>query len=106
MRRTPLAVLLAAGVTLVAAGARLSSQPPVPQKAGVFSALRVGQAVSLKDKGGLFEVGTVDGADPLTHKVVEVGETHIVVRDGSGQIDTAIPVTSVRAVVHVRLGGK
>lgn len=79
-----------------------TSQPPSAAKKTVFSSLKVGQSVTLKEKGPLWEVGTTDDEAPLTHKVAEIDDGYIVLRDEAGAVETRIPVTAVRAVVHVR----
>jgi hypothetical protein len=83
-----------------------TSQPPQPAKKTVFSSLKLGQSVTLKDKGSAWEIGTTDDEAPLTHKVAEIGEDYIVLRDEPGAVETRIPVTAVRALVHVRAKGK
>ncbi len=60
----------------------------------------------MKERGGLYEVGTTDEAGPLTHKVVEFGDDFLVLRDEAGSIESRIPVTAVRAVIHVRTKAK
>ena len=99
------AVGLLAAVTLALTLSTGASQPPV-QKKTVFSSLKLGQSVALKDRGPAWEIHTTDEEAPLTHKLVEVGEGYIVVRDEVGAVETRIPVTAVRAVVHVRTKAK
>jgi hypothetical protein len=94
------AVMLALAVTTGA------SQPPEAPRKTIFSTLKVGQSVTLKDKGPAWEIHTTDDETPLTHKVAEVGEDYIVLHDEPGAVETCIPVTAVRAVVHVRTKGK
>jgi hypothetical protein len=79
-----------------------TSQSPPAARRTVFSTLKIGQPVTLKDRAGLYEVGTVDDGGTLTHKVAEVGDDYIAVRDEAGVTESRIPVTAVRAVVHVR----
>lgn len=83
-----------------------SSEPPPARKQGIFTSMKVGQSVSLREKGPMWEVHTTDDGTPLTHKVAEIGEDYIVVRDETGMIETRIPVTAIRAVVHVKTKGK
>jgi Spy/CpxP family protein refolding chaperone len=93
-------------VTLAMTLSTGASQPPPVQKKAVFSTLKVGQSVTLKDKGAAWEIHTTDDEAPQTHKVVEAGEDYIVLHDEPGAVETRIPVTAVRAVVHVRTKGK
>jgi hypothetical protein len=83
-----------------------SSQPPQASRKSVFSSLKVGQSVTLKDKGPAWEIGTADDEAPQTHKVAEVGDDYIVLHDEAGSVESRIPVTAVRAVVRVRTKGK
>lgn len=103
MNRVTTTVLLVASA-LVFAGlfSTATSQPPPAARRTVFSPLKAGQSVVLKERAGLYEVGTMDEAGPMTHKVVEVGDDFLVLRDEAGAVESRIPVTAVRAVVHVR----
>jgi hypothetical protein len=103
MNRNTVAVLLVAAA-LVCAGlfSTATSQPPPAARRTVFSTLKVGQSVVVKERNGLYEVSTMDEAGPMSHKVVEVGDDYLVVRDEAGVLESRIPVTAVRAVVHIR----
>jgi hypothetical protein len=68
---------------------------------GVFSALKVGQSVSLKDEGSAFTLTVFEPDLPQSHKVIEVGDNFIVVRDIAGISDTTIPVFSLKSIVKV-----
>jgi hypothetical protein len=95
--------VLAAGLVVTVLLSTATSQPTPAARRTIFSTLKVGQAVTLKDKGGLYEIGTVDDAERLTHKVVEIGDDYIAVQDEVGVTDTRIPLTAVRAVVSVKI---
>jgi hypothetical protein len=103
MNRITVIVLLAA-VALACAGlfSTATSQPPPAARRTVFSTLKVGQSVVVKERNGLHEVSTMDEAGPMTHKIVEVGDDFLVVRDEAGVTESRIPVTAVRAVIYVR----
>jgi hypothetical protein len=74
-----------------------------PKKSNrVFSALKVGQPVNLKDHGAAFSISFMDDGTPLTHTVVEVGEDYVVVQDVAGVTDTIVPVYSLKGVVKTR----
>src|SRR5579875_1666524 len=79
-----------------------TSQPPPAARRPIFSTLKVGQTVAVKERNGLYEVSTMDEAGPLTHKVAEIGEDYLAVRDEAGATESRIPVTAVRAVIHVK----
>ncbi len=106
MKHRLLAVLVVAGVLTAASLPTGSSQPPPAARRTVFSPLKVGQPVALKERGALYEVVTVAEAGPLTHKVVEVGDDFIVLLDEAGVTETRIPLTAVRAVVGLQFKGK
>ncbi len=92
------------GTWLVSATA--TSRPVAAARRTVFSTLKVGQSVTLKEKGGLYEIGTLDEAPLLTHKVAEIGDDYIVLVDGVGIAETRIPVTAVRAVGMLKTKAK
>ncbi|HMP57721.1 MAG TPA: hypothetical protein PKD86_00085 [Gemmatales bacterium] len=98
-------VLIAVVVLAVLLSTATSQQPPTARRT-VFSTLKIGQAVSLKEKAGLYEISTTDEGGPLTHKVVEVGDDYLVLRDEAGTVEWRIPVSAVRAVVHVTTKAK
>lgn len=104
--RKPAALFVVLGVvsavTLALAVTTGASQPPAAPRKTIFSTLKVGQSVTLKDKGSAWEIHTTDDEAPLTHKVAEIGEDYIVLHDEAGAVETRIPVTAVRAVIYVQ----
>lgn len=105
-RWTAALVGLLATVTVALVVSSGASQPPPAPRKSILSSLKVGQPVTLKEKGPGWEIGTTDEAGPLTHKVAEVHDDFIVLKDEAGAVESRIPVTAVRAVVHVRTKGK
>lgn len=92
------------GIAVVAIALTFStaaSQPHAAAKKTVFSTLKVGQPVALKDKGHLFEITVMDG-DTGTHTVVEVGDDFIVLRDVAEVAELRVPIYAIRAVVHIK----
>jgi hypothetical protein len=69
---------------------------------GVFSALKVGQSVSSKDEGSAFSITVFDPELPQSHKVIQIGDNFIVVRDIAGITEMTIPVYSIKAIVKVK----
>lgn len=98
-------VLIAVIALAVIFSTATSQQPPVARRS-VFSSLKAGQSVTLKERAGLYEVSTTDEAGPLTHKVEEIGDDFLVLRDEAGTVESRIPVTAVRVVTHVTTKGK
>ena len=81
-------------VTVVAAAGLAPAE-----RLGVLSPLKVGMPVTLKETGGRFEIGIIDGVPgPLGHEVVEVAADHVVVRDITGVVETWIPIYSLACV--------
>ena len=99
MNRTRMWIRLVVVVALVTVtlGAKDSKETK-----GVFSALKVGQSVSLKDEGSAFTITFFEPELQQSHKVIEVGNDYVVVRDIAGVTETTIPVYSVKAIVRVR----
>jgi hypothetical protein len=79
-----------------------SSQPPLAARKTVFSTLKVGQPVILKDKAALFEISTMDIGDVGTHKVIEIGEDYVALRDIADITELRVPIYAVRAIVQVQ----
>jgi hypothetical protein len=69
---------------------------------GASSSLRVGQPVSLKDEGSAFTITFFDPDLPQSHKVIEIGDNFIVVRDIAEVTETTIPIYSVKSIVKVK----
>src|SRR5271157_3050562 len=66
---------------------------------GVFSGLKVGQPVTLKDEGAAYEVRVLDEALPTAEEVADVGLDYLVIKSEAG-IETRIPTTSIKAIVR------
>jgi hypothetical protein len=101
VNRTPVWACLGVLVTVLALSAAPGADETKKPK-GVFSALKVGQSVSLKDEGSAFTLTVFEPDLPQSHKVIEVGDNFIVVRDIAGISDTTIPVFSLKSIVKVR----
>ena len=74
----------------------------VPKKT-VFSSLKVGQQVGLKDHGTAFEISFLSEDVPQSHKIIEIGEDFVVLEDVAEVTQTTIPVYSVKAVVRLNV---
>ncbi len=74
----------------------------VPKKT-VFSGLKVGQQVGLKDHGTAFEISVLSEDVPQSHKVIEIGEDFLVLEDVAEVTQTTIPVYSIKAVVRLNV---
>jgi len=72
---------------------------------GVLSVLSKGQAVSIKDVGGRYEIGVMPNAEMLGYKVVEVGSDYVVVKDIAGVTELRLPIYSVKVVSILKVGG-
>jgi hypothetical protein len=87
-------VVVAVAVTL---GADETRKPK-----GVFSGLRVGQSVSLKDEGAAFTITFFEPEILQSHKVIEVGNDYVVLRDIAEVSETTVPLYSIKGIVKVR----
>jgi hypothetical protein len=66
----------------------------------VLAGLKVGQPVTLKDLGSVYEVRVMDDKLRTGEEVAEVGVDYLAVKSEAG-IETRIPVTSIKAVIRV-----
>jgi hypothetical protein len=69
---------------------------------GFFSGLKVGQSVSVKEEGSTYTITTFEPELPQSHKVIEIGDNFIVLRDIAEVTETTIPIYSVKAIVKVK----
>ncbi|MEO2036970.1 MAG: hypothetical protein ABGZ35_33265 [Planctomycetaceae bacterium] len=88
-------------VVLIAVATALGAQSAKNPK-GVFSMIKLGQAVNLKDQGAAYSISFMEPEVPLGHTVVEIGEDYVVVRDIAGVKDVVVPVYSLKSVEKVR----
>lgn len=79
---------------------------PAKKPTGVFSGLKVGQSVSLKDDGSAYTITHFEPELPQSHKVVEIGDDFVVVRDIAEITETTIPIYSIKSIVKVRTKAK
>ena len=81
-----------------------AQQEQPPKVSGVFSNLKAGQALNVKETGERYLLTVIDGDSklPQPHTILEVGSDFVVVKDFTGLNETRIPITSVKAVVHFK----
>jgi hypothetical protein len=72
-------------------------------KKTVFSSLKVGQQVGLKDHGAAFEISFLSEEIPQGHTVIEIGDDFVVLEDLAGVNQTTIPVYSLKAIVRLNV---
>ncbi|QDV30284.1 hypothetical protein Spb1_22130 [Planctopirus ephydatiae] len=94
-------VALLAALLLTPLFAQQQAQSKV---SGVFSNLKAGQALNVKETGERYLLTVIDGDSklPQPHTILEVGSDFVVVKDFTGLNETRIPITSVKAVVHFK----
>jgi hypothetical protein len=92
---------LVIAVGVLALSSSFAVEAPKKTK-GVFSSLKVGQPVTLRDHGSAFSISFLDEGLPLTHKITEVGEDYVVVQDIAAVTDTLVPVYSLKGIVRSR----
>src|SRR5690606_1412240 len=88
-------------IAIIALAATIGADEP-QKPSGVFSMLKVGQSVSLKDEGSAYTISFLDPEVPQSHKIAEIGDDFIVVEDLAGVTETAIPVYAVKSIVRVK----
>lgn len=88
------------GAMLLATATRSADDAKGPKT--VFSWLKVGQPVSLKEEGRAFTITFFEPELPQSHKIIEVGDNFIVVRDIVGINETTIPIYSLKSIVKVK----
>ncbi len=107
-RRTILCLTILLAGAIVAARSIGTAAPPADRKGIPFlEHLKPGQAVSLAEKDGRYEIGVFPPAyQPLGHKVIEIGQDYVVFRDFAEITETIVPVYSLKAIKVLRVGGK
>ncbi|MEZ6049074.1 MAG: hypothetical protein R3C11_26570 [Planctomycetaceae bacterium] len=74
-----------------------------PKTKGIFSTLKAGQSVNLKNDGAAYSITVYDGDLPTSHTVVEIGENYVVFQDVAGVTETTVPVYSVKSIEKMNL---
>jgi len=107
-RKTILCLTILLASSLAVARTVITADPTAERKETPFlEHLKPGQAVSLTEKDGKYEIGVFPPAyQPLGHKVIEVSQDYVVFRDLAGVTDTIVPVYSIKAIKVLRVGGK
>ena len=91
-------------VLILGASPHALAQDKPQGPAAIFKPLRVGQKVTLVDKGGAgVDVQLLNDGTIGTHSVIELGSGHILVEDLVAISRTWIPTTSIRSVVWTRV---
>ena len=81
-----------------------SSQAPEKPRPDFLAAMKVGQAVTLKDVAGRYEITKIEnGPAMLSHKITEVGSDYVVVVDLAGVTETRIPIYSIKSFVRLKI---
>jgi hypothetical protein len=96
--------IFVAGAIIAFAAFTVSGQAPAQPRQGFMSALKQGQAVSLKEVAGRFEISTLDDTPgPLGFKITEVGPDYLIVVDIADVTETRIPVYSIKSIVRLKV---
>lgn len=98
IRTTLLAIALVAATWMISPA---QSQPESASRATIFSSLRAGEQVIVKDAGQLVEISTISGVEAGTHTVVEIGDDFIVLRDVAKVTTSRVPIYAIRAIVEI-----
>ena len=71
-------------------------------KPKVFSSLKIGQSVTLKDEATGITISFFDEELAMAHTIIEIGDSFIVLRDIAEVTETTIPVFSIKEIVKIR----
>ena len=100
MRRLVVGIALAAVIIL---GSSFAFSERDGVGGGVLSVLSRGQAVSLTDAGGRYEIAILtNGPEMLGYNVVAVGQDYVILEDIAHVREVRIPIYSVKAVVMLK----
>lgn len=100
MNRLVSVLFVSAFVTL--ASFTVSGQAPDKLRKGFLGVLSEGQSCVVKEVGGRFEITMMKDVK-LGQKVIEVGNDFIVVEDIAGVTESRIHVTSIKAIVKIKM---
>jgi len=67
-----------------------------------LAVLKEGQTVTLKESAGKYEITLMKNI-PLGHKVIEVGSDYVVFEDHASVTEIRIPVTSIKAIIKLKI---
>ena len=90
-------------ILMLATAAVVLGAPEAPKTKGIFSTLKAGQSVNLKNDGAAYSITVYDGDLPTSHTVVEIGENYVVFQDVAGVTETTVPVYSVKSIEKMNL---
>ena len=105
MRRTVVTIVLLGSVVLGTSFA-FSQRGEEHGRGGVLGVLSKGQAVSVKEVSGRYEMGIIPNVEMLGYRVIEVGSDYVVVQDIVQVTELRIPIYSVKAVSIIKTGGR
>ena len=90
-------------VLIALLNAMTMAQAQEPARITIFSSLRQGQKITLKEtREGRFEILVLKDA-PGVSKIVEIGQDYIVVEDTFGFTELRIPVTSISVIRSIKM---
>ena len=93
--------LLAVAAALLLTIPATSHGQDKPRK-GFLAPLKEGQTVTVKENAGKYEITLMKNL-PLGHKVIEVGSDFVVIEDAAGVSETRIHVTSIKAIIRLKI---
>ena len=93
------------GVALaVIVGLAFAADRPIQNKSRFLHGLTKGQSVLLKDLGTMYEIDLLpNDAAKFGQEVVEIGDDYVVIRDITGFRETRVSVSSIRAIVKMKV---
>ena len=102
MLLTVLVALAAAAVSAAATADYYDDPKTAKGGAGMLAVLKPGQVVGLDQCGSAYEL-TISTTKILSrYKVAKVGKDYVVLNSEPKLLDIRIPVTSIRAIIHMK----
>lgn len=89
-----------AALMVIALSSSFAVEAPKKSR-GIFSSLKVGQNVSLKEDGSAYSISYFDTDLLQTHKIVAVADDFVVIRDINDLIETTVPVYAVKSIARI-----
>ena len=100
-------VCLAAVAAIILGTSIAFSQRAERGRQGVLSVLTEGQAVSVSEVAGRYEISIFsNGPQMMGYNVIEAGQDYVILEDIAHVRESRVPIYSVKAVTVLKLGGK
>jgi len=99
---TVLVALVAATVAAAATANYYDNPKTTNDKSGLLAVLKPGQTIGLNQCGAAYELTISTTKIPSRYKVAKVAPDYVVLSSEPKLLEIRIPVTSIRAIVHMK----